>query len=246
MQLRNTNQDNVIDFFSNRANEFHSHYEMEDNFRERWRIWKELLDRHAVAGKLAIDMGCGSGVFAFYMAELGLEVTGVDASGSMIALCENRSAELALDKLRFVRAELPFVEGVRFEKADLIVCSSVLEYIQDFEETLALFTELLKTRGTLLLSLPNALCPNRLYQRLKFRLVGKPEIYKYIKNFVTPRGIESLLKELGLRMIEIQFYDHPFRVSRLCRTLKLPPSITEDLFVAVFVKGGNSHDASWN
>jgi 2-polyprenyl-3-methyl-5-hydroxy-6-metoxy-1,4-benzoquinol methylase len=230
----------AVDYFSQAAGEFNALYDSHSDFQERLRVWYPLIDKYVKEGGLALDMGCGAGVFSFYLAGKGARVIGIDASEKMLELCMRQKQEHALHEIRFLQAEIPHLNGLRLPKANLIVCSSVLEYIEEFEEALVLFAKILKDQGTFIVSLPNAICPNRMYQRLKFRFTGNPEIYKYIKNYVTPRRTASLLEAHGLRMVEKQYYAHPYRMSKLTRALRLPPSITADLFVAVFVKEGNS------
>jgi len=232
----NTEFDSAIDCFSENARAFDKYYTTMIDFKDRVWIWRQLIDQYATSGDYAVDMGCGTGIFSFYMAEKGLQVVGIDAAVKMIDLCEHQRLERSLENLYFQRAELPMLKGVELEQSNLIVCSSVLEYIEPFEETLALFSRLLEEQGILIISLPNASSIYRRYQRWKFRLWQQPKIFKYIKNVVSPKQLESCLQPFGLKMLELHYYAHDTRVSRLFRWLRFSPKYTENLFVAVFRK----------
>ena len=62
-----------------------------------------------------------------------------------------------LDNVRFVQGRLPNLDEHDLAGADLIICSSVLEYVEDIDSALSLLAHLLRPGGTLLLSLPTLL-----------------------------------------------------------------------------------------
>jgi ubiquinone/menaquinone biosynthesis C-methylase UbiE len=226
----------AVGHFSENATEFDSYYRLNPEFHERLEIWRELLDKYSVRGGLSIDLGCGSGVFSFYLAEKGGQVIGVDGAPDMVKLCEVQRVERGLSNVRFMEARLPVVDETALSGADLIISSSVVEYIEDLDRVLALFSRLLKPRGTLIVSMPNALCVNRIYERLKYTLTGRPPIYRYIRHFTSPRALQGRVHGLGLTLEESGYYTHYTRLARLARAMRLPLPLTEDLFVAVFRK----------
>jgi 2-polyprenyl-6-hydroxyphenyl methylase/3-demethylubiquinone-9 3-methyltransferase len=226
----------AVGHFSANASQFHSYYRDNPEFHERLDIWRDLLDRHSVRGGFSVDMGCGSGVFSLYLAEKGGRVVGVDGAADMVKLCETQRVALGLENVRFIEARLPAVDETPLVHADLVISSSVVEYVEDLDAVLALFSRLLKPHATLILSMPNAFSISRVYERVKFALTGNPEIYKYIRHFTSPRALQARLRRLGLELEEVRYYTHRTRLARLTRTLRLPPPLTEDLFVGVFRK----------
>lgn len=228
--------DDAVSHFSGYVKEFHAYYRDRPEFEERLKIWRELLDRHSVPDGLSIDMGCGTGVFTFYLAEKGGRVIGVDGAPDMIEFCEAQRVERGLDNVRFIEGRLPAVEEARLAGADLIISSSVVEYVEDLDAVLRLFSRLLKPGGTLILSMPNLWCINRIYERSKHALTGKPQIYRHILHFTSPRRLQRRVRRLGLAIEESRHYTHYTRLAKFTRLLRLPLPLTEDLFVAIFRK----------
>jgi SAM-dependent methyltransferase len=229
--------DDAIGFFSKNAELFHGLYRAsQPEFLERVQIWGALLDRYATPGGSALDMGCGPGVFTFYLSQRVGSVVGIDGASEMLQRCEAQRRELKADNVRFVQARLPLEREADFEPADLLISSSVVEYVDDLDGILAQFSRLLKPGGALIISLPNLASLSRCFQRVKFKLTGEPEIYRHIKHFSLPLLLQLRLKQHGLSYAEAGYYTHVTRIAKLGRTLGWPLILTEDLFVAAFRK----------
>ncbi|QCQ16305.1 FAD-dependent oxidoreductase [Microbacterium sp. RG1] len=92
------------------------------------RMWSGRVNRAVadVAASLpsgtALDLGCGEGGDALWLAEQGWEVTGVDISVTAIARATTAAASADLgERARFVRAELP--DGMPEGSFDLVTAS---------------------------------------------------------------------------------------------------------------------------
>ena len=117
---------------------------------------KELVEFIAfseVVGDKALDIGCGTGNYAFYLARHGFEVVGVDFSQKAIEIAEERNRSLALP-VRFVCADVTKIAEALFgERFDFILDYSILHHL----ETSAIASyaracaNLLKSGGKLLL-----------------------------------------------------------------------------------------------
>lgn len=100
-----------------------------------WEILREVLDESAKASGRAVldvlDAGGGTGGLAVPLAELGHNVTVVDSSPDALAGLERRAAEAGV-QVRALQGDadgLPGVVGP--DSADLVLCHSVLEYVDD-------------------------------------------------------------------------------------------------------------------
>ena len=226
--------DTVVDFFSNIAEDFASAYQDDPDFRERFSLWQGVLNECAKSAKTAIDMGCGPGFYSFYLASLGLSVTGVDAADGMIALCEQRKQSNQIQNCNFLKAIVPDMPK-NLGSADLIISSSLLEYAPDLKAALLSFREHLNDDGRIVFSIPNRKSLYRKLERIRFRLTGKPKYYRFVKNVLSEGECVQMMKDLGFHCERVAYYGHANLVSKIAR-LVLPMERTENLFLAVFRK----------
>jgi 2-polyprenyl-6-hydroxyphenyl methylase/3-demethylubiquinone-9 3-methyltransferase len=224
----------AVAHFSSYVTQFDAYYHQRPEFEERLALWRGLLDKYATPGGLSVDMGCGTGVFSLYLASKGGQVIGVDGAAEMVAFCDERSREQGLENIRFMHGRLPNIDESVLTPADLLISSSVVEYVPDLDATLALFARLVKPHGTMILSFPNVFSLSRAYERAKYRLTGQPAIYQHILHFTSPARLHARVRHYGFRLAEAHHYTHYTRLAKLTRAAGLPPPLTEDLFVAVF------------
>jgi 2-polyprenyl-3-methyl-5-hydroxy-6-metoxy-1,4-benzoquinol methylase len=126
------------------------------SFRARIAALAECLIGELFGGSIWLDAGCGTGTLSRWLAERGCAVLGVDAASSMIAAAEALSENAAVEcRPEFARIES--IERLRLDRGsfDGILCSSVLEYVDDPVGCLAEFVRVLKPGGLLLVSIPN-------------------------------------------------------------------------------------------
>jgi SAM-dependent methyltransferase len=102
-----------------------------------------------VAGRRVLDAGCGPGVYAGYLIEHGAEVVGIDASPKMIRLARKRLGKSAKLHLADLEKPLDFLGSDTF---DIILCSLVLDYLEDWNGLFREFNRVLKGFGTLVFS----------------------------------------------------------------------------------------------
>jgi 2-polyprenyl-3-methyl-5-hydroxy-6-metoxy-1,4-benzoquinol methylase len=126
------------------------------SFQMRQNVLLHALQGWDLAGTLWLDAGCGTGALARWLTTRGCSVLGVDAAFEMIAAA-NQSAESQdySDRLRFVRVQTIARLALDDRSLDGILCSSVLEYVQDPSGCLTEFARVLKPGGLLLVSIPN-------------------------------------------------------------------------------------------
>jgi 2-polyprenyl-3-methyl-5-hydroxy-6-metoxy-1,4-benzoquinol methylase len=177
-------------------------------FRARLGVFKECLAGRDLHGQEWLDAGCGSGILARYLVEVGARVLGVDAAEEMIAIArELASGDVAERdapnrRLRFQHiatiAHLPLAD----QSLDGILCSSVLEYVPDPAACLAEFARVLRPQGLLLVSVANR---NSLVRRAQVgthhlgRLLRQTwcTFLDYSHNEYAAADFRELLKEYG-------------------------------------------------
>ncbi len=115
-----------------------------------WEALRTVLDRIAPEGGPGdvVDVGGGTGGFAVPLAELGHRVTVVDSSPDALAALERRAAESGV-RVRSVQGDavdLPDLLGPA--AADLVLCHSVLEYVDDPAAAMAALTGTVRPGGS--------------------------------------------------------------------------------------------------
>ncbi|WP_133366155.1 bifunctional 2-polyprenyl-6-hydroxyphenol methylase/3-demethylubiquinol 3-O-methyltransferase UbiG [Qipengyuania sediminis] len=152
-------------------------------------------NRNPLAGKSALDVGCGAGLLTEPLARLGASVTGVDAAEDSIAVARDHAAAMGLS-ISYHAGELAAVPQGRF---DLVTSMEVLEHVADKPAFLAALAARLETNGLLVLSTPNRTAASRAL------LVGAAEALGMVPrgthdwhDFVTPDELTGLLGDAGL------------------------------------------------
>ncbi|MFL6212378.1 MAG: class I SAM-dependent methyltransferase [Blastocatellia bacterium] len=103
-------------------------------------------------GASALDLGCGSGVYATRLAACGARVVGVDLSAAMLDLARERARlhGVALDLLiADIARPLPFADA----QFDLLFTATALHYVEDLGGVMREMARLLRPQGRLIASL---------------------------------------------------------------------------------------------
>ena len=169
---------------------------------------REAIDLHwsgdvesakPLAGKAALDVGCGAGLLCEPLTRLGAAVAGVEAAAENIAAARHHAAGsgLAIDYRHGELAELGLGQF------DLVTCLEVLEHVADKRAFVAALARHLAPGGLMVVSTPNRTPQSRLL------MVGAAEALGAIPrgthnwgDFVTPEELRELLAEAGLTMGE--------------------------------------------
>jgi 2-polyprenyl-3-methyl-5-hydroxy-6-metoxy-1,4-benzoquinol methylase len=81
-------------------------------------------------GRRVLDLGCGGGQAAIACARVGATVIGVDVSGEQLAIAR-RLAERDNVKIELRQGDLADLAFVQSDSIDLVLSTSVLEYVED-------------------------------------------------------------------------------------------------------------------
>lgn len=160
---------------------------------------KNRENLHPLAGKNALDVGCGAGLLCEPLERLGANVTGVDATPENVGVAAAHAEGAGLN-IRYMAGELA---GLDIGKFDLVTSLEVIEHVADKTTFLRNLAERMAAGGLLVLSTPNRTTASRLL------LVGAAEAVGYVpkgthhwEDFVTPDELRELLSEIGLVMGE--------------------------------------------
>jgi 2-polyprenyl-3-methyl-5-hydroxy-6-metoxy-1,4-benzoquinol methylase len=133
-------KDRLINIRKNERNDF------------RWQNLRKIIKK-CIAGKQILDAGCGTGHLTIDLLKAGYEVTAIDSSPELIGLLRETIKNEKLHLTTFI-TDIRNLNGLIHEKFDTIVCLDVIEHIDTDEIVLKNFRELLKSEGTLIISVP--------------------------------------------------------------------------------------------
>lgn len=147
-------------------------------------------------GSKVLDVGCGTGNYALFLARQGYHVTGFDLSSKMLEIAreKSRQAGLAINLVQGDAHRLPF-PGENFA---LVTCSLTLEFTREPAAVLREIHRVLQGKGFLLWSFLNRLSSWTLYRRIKGHL--KPSVYN-CAHFFSRKEARSLLQQAGFAQI---------------------------------------------
>jgi ubiquinone/menaquinone biosynthesis C-methylase UbiE len=197
---------NAVDWHSSIAQDFDSEYSKTEQFQERYFVWKTAIDKYSNQNSHVIDIGCGSGIFSLYASQLNKSVTGLDGSQKMIDLCHQKSSALNTSNIQFLVSSFSDMPATADIKSDITMCSSILEYIPDFENSLSTVKSMTKEGGFVFISMPNKSSLYRKMESVIFRLSGKPKYYAFVLHTTTVQQMEQLLVKHGMTPIEHTYY----------------------------------------
>jgi glycosyltransferase involved in cell wall biosynthesis/2-polyprenyl-3-methyl-5-hydroxy-6-metoxy-1,4-benzoquinol methylase len=204
------------DFFDGLASAFGDRYRTNAAFRQRLDLFDGAM-RAAVprlpagAAKLCFDLGCGPGVMAAAAARAGYSVRGVDQSPGMLVEARALVARLGLgDRCSFEEGALLGWLEQQVEQPGLLVCSSVLEYLEDPETALRLMCSRLAQGGTLLLSVQNPRSLLRKVEPLLEGLLQRGARYRRVLGkTLGPEEAAAIARQEGLHLAKQTHFGFP-------------------------------------
>ncbi|KRB86249.1 3-demethylubiquinone-9 3-methyltransferase [Sphingomonas sp. Root710] len=153
----------------------------------------------SLAGKRAVDVGCGAGLLAEPLARMGAAVTAIDAAPENVAVARLHAEKQGLN----IDYRAGGVEALQGERFDLVTSMEVIEHVADPAAFIAGLAELLAPGGVMILSTPNRtplshLAMIRIGEGLGMVPKGTHDWHK----FLTPDELSAHLGAAGLRVTD--------------------------------------------
>jgi arsenite methyltransferase len=156
---------------------------------------------HIDKDSYVLDVGCGVGITACYLAkEYGCQVAGVDLSEMMVERSKERAKRQNVeDKVAFKigdAQDLPFKDGV----FDAVICESVVAFSQDKQKVISEYARVTKSGGYVWMN------------EVTWVERPPPELVEYISRalgqaeFLNPDGWKVLLDKAGLTGVAARVY----------------------------------------
>ena len=148
-----------------------------------------------LAGKSALDVGCGAGLLCEPLARLGAQVTGIDAAPENAAAAAHHAEGAGLS-IRYMAGEIAALDIGRF---DLVTSMEVIEHVADKPAFVAALADRLAPGGLLILSTPNRTPQSQLLLVGAAEALGAiPKGTHHWDDFITPDELRGLLADAGL------------------------------------------------
>lgn len=153
-------------------------------FQRRLALFRELIGTHAQSGQRWLDAGCGSGVLTDELSLVGAHGHAIDASPEMI--CAAVGLERGMSKpYSFEFKTIGTIERLDYDDGEFdgVLCSSVVEYLDEPIAAMRELRRVLSPHGILLASFPNSLSMIRNIQSAVRRIcmLFDSDVFPYIE-----------------------------------------------------------------
>lgn len=221
-------------FFDQEAVTWSDQYRSGGHMADRIERFLDAIKSRGPTPGRVLDLGCGTGEIARALAQRGWQVTACDISAGMIETAKRRTGGPALEWLVLEPGKgLPFPN----ERFEVVVSSSVLEYVADLPLHLAETARVLKPGGWYFATVPDMRHPARQAEDAKRRRIANPLWFRLLRlspwratyiylslsinRLPLPRWA-SLMKNAGLAAIVPDRCDHPLALIAAQRHPPLP------------------------
>jgi len=162
-----------------------------------WHV--DARERYPLAGRRAIDVGCGAGLLAEPLARMGAAVTGVDAAPENIAAAREHAAGQGL-AITYHAGELAALPAASF---DLVTSMEVVEHVTDPAAFIGELAARLAPGGLMILSTPNRTMWSKLLLVEAAERVGAvPRGTHDWDQFLKPEELTEMIEGAGLEVID--------------------------------------------
>ena len=163
-----------------------------------------INERANLEGIKVLDVGCGGGILAEALSELGAQVTGIDASEQTIGVAQNHSNAVGSDVSYYQTTIEEFIANKPEEKFDVITCLEMLEHVPSPGEIIKTCSTILKDDGDIFFS-----TINRNPRSYLFAIVGAEYILNLLpkgthdyQKFIKPSELAKWIRDARLSQIE--------------------------------------------
>lgn len=151
-----------------------------------------------------LDVGCGNGNISRYIGSKGHTVLGIDISDATI---KTATSLTAMSNVSF--QNIP-VEELHTEKEfDLIICSEVIEHLNQPTVVVNALKKLLKKEGMLIVTVPNGFGPRELFitKPLQFMKSNTPKVFQWVNSAKKSMGFSgATVQSDAENLTHVQFF----------------------------------------
>ncbi len=184
----------------------HRWWDPESEFRPLHQInplrrgWIDQLA--SLAGKRALDVGCGGGILAESMARKAAHVTGIDLAAKPLGVARLHALEAGVENLEYREVATEALAAEQPGQYDVVTCMEMLEHVPDPASIVRACMQLAKPGGWVFFS-----TLNRNPKSFLFAIVGAEYVlgllpkgtHEYAK-FIRPSELARWVREAGLQL----------------------------------------------
>jgi SAM-dependent methyltransferase len=143
-----------------------------------------------LAGLRVLDAGCGPGIYAERLVDLGAELTCFDVSPRMVELAAERVGDRASVRVADMNDPLDFLDDESF---DLVISALAVDYVRDWDALFAEFARVLRDGGLFVFSVEHPF---------------SDFTYRHMSNYFEPEVIGCTWRGFG-KPVEVSFCRRP-------------------------------------
>ena len=199
--------------------------------------------------KVALDVGCGNGIYTLMLATKVKQMVGIDISKKALHEAITNQARCNAPNVHFV---LMSVEALGFlrDHFEIVVCVETLEHVNKQREALREIRRVLKSEGKLILYVPNKFYPFETHgMRIGNFSMNHPLIplFSFAPNFIrrryerariyTLKELSNLLRNLGFQINAVDYMFPPldrFKNKALKKSFRKILSMLEKTRLKIF------------
>ena len=186
----------------------HRWWDTESEFRPLHQINPLRLDwidqRARIAGKRALDVGCGGGILADAMARRGAKVLGIDLSTKALRVATLHALEAGTPSVDYREVYAEELADEMPGQFDVVTCMEMLEHVPDPASVVKACSELCRPGGWIFFS-----TLNRNLKSFLFAIVGAEHVLKLLPKgtheyakFIKPSELAGQCRAAGLDVTE--------------------------------------------
>ncbi len=165
----------------------------------------DYIDRLAgIAGKAALDVGCGGGILSESMAERGAKVTGIDLGEKPLQVAKLHLLESG-KQVEYIKVAVEEFATQRPEQYDIVTCMELLEHVPDPQSTIAACAKLVKPGGWVFFS-----TINRNLKAYLLAVIGAEYVLHLLprgthdySKFIKPSELAQYARNAGLSLADL-------------------------------------------
>jgi SAM-dependent methyltransferase len=194
----------------------------------------DVLKSRLPAGAEVLDVGCGNGIIARNLGEIGYRVKAIDISEKAIARAKelNRFPNVSFE---VTSAEQLAADGQLYHA---VICSEVLEHLKEPSQLLQVLHKTLHDKGILIVTVPNGKGPRELFVTRPVIALQKKDnwLWKLVVKIKRGLGFNGTTAQSAADdLMHVQFFTkssltqlaaaNHFRIVKFCKT-----NFIEDVF----------------